>query len=667
VPPRAGPAAVVSLLIAAALAGCGGGGDAPREEQAGASAAHYRDVVGDGGSLPDIRRVDVTSTSAGLLSFRVGLDRFTAQTKAVVDLWLDGDADPETGNTSFEGADGADYMVSAYLGLEPPSDAYCRALPRGGGCFGKWSPSGWVAARAPTARVSRAADGFTVSISRHDLGDTDELNFFAVRGAESPGYPDRAPGRGTYNYSIALGGPRPAEGGRAQGRADKAGGDGHAQPVALTLGTHDYLETDPVAASFVAAVKRLSAGSLKLDVREGWRFYDRDYERATIGDVVQRDLDVALVGARAWDDSGVTSFRALLAPFLIDSFALQRRVLESPLVERMLEGVEPRGLVGLSVLPGSLRRPLGISRPLLGPGDYAGAAIAIRPGGVAKATFKALGGSSSDFRADELPAFDGSELDPTTILNNRYDRHARALTANVVLWPRPTTVVMSRRAFEALSSEQQELLRAAAREAFEPALETLIGEEQASLAALCQNRRFALVSASSSERAALREAVQPVYDELERDSLTRELITGIEELRAGLPASPPLRCAEARPRVAATAVDGRWRADLSAEELTAAGASKDEIDRLEGPITIDADSGRWVARAARNASIFRGTYRVDGRILRVTIDSCAPETACTAGEVTEYRWSVYRDKLSLSRSRRYVLPALVAEPWTRAG
>jgi TRAP-type C4-dicarboxylate transport system substrate-binding protein len=662
---RAWPAAVTALLIAL-VAACGGSDGNDRPAAAGKGPAHYGDAVGDGGSLPDIRRIDVASTPAGRISFRVSLGNFTPRSKAVVDLWLDTDADPETGNTTFEGADGADYLVSAFLGPEPPSGPYCAEIT-GGGCFDKWSPNGWTGATAATGRVSRTATGFTFSIDRRDLDDTEELNFFAVRGAEAPGFPDRAPGRGTFNYSFALVGPRAVDSKEARGGGDKAGGAEGRKSVVLTLGNHDYLKTDPTAASFVAAVKRLSDGSLKLDVREGWRFYDLDYERGTITDVVHRDVDLALVGARAWDNAGVTSFRALVAPFLIDSFAYEQRVLESPLVDRMLKGVESRGLVGLALLPGGLRRPLGISRPLVAPRDYQNAAIAIRLGGVAKATFQALGGSSSAFQAQQLPAFDGSELDVTTILNNRYDLHAKALTANVVLWPRPTTLVMNRKTYDSLTADQQQLLRDAAHETLGPLLEALRSDERASLTALCQDAHLALIRATSADRAALRKAVRPVYDELERDSLTRELIAEIEDLRAGLPPSRPLRCPGARPRVSRTAIDGRWRADLSAKSLLAAGASKEEIDLVEGPIRLEFDAGRWVAHMTGSGSVFRGTYDIDRGVLRLTVDSCLPEKACMTGQITEYRWSVYRDKLSLSRSRRYVFPALVAKPWARAG
>ena len=657
----------IAVAVATALlvcTGCSGSDDDSAKPTGGWSAysAVYRDAVGDGGSLPDIRQVKVTSTDEGRLSFRVTLGNRGPKEKTAVDLWLDTDADPETGNTTFEGADGAEYILMASLGL--PMPVGCDEVD--GGCLGKWSPAGWTPATAPSARITRTADGFTLSIDRRDLGNTKELNFFAVRGAENPGFPDRAPGRGTYNYTLALHGPRPNTSRNVRDGADKAGGDDERKPVVLTVGNHDYLKTDPVAAAFVSAVKRLSDGSLKLDVREGWRFYDIDSERGTIGDVAHRDIDLALVGARAFDRVGVTSFRALLAPFLIDSFAYEQRVLESPVVDRMLDGVESRGLVGLGVLPGGLRRPLGISRPLVRPADYVNAAMAVRPGGVATATFRALGGSSSGFRAEQLPTYDGSELDVTTILNNRYDAHARALTANVVLWPRATTIVMNRKAYEALTTDQQQLLHDAARAAVVPVIETLRSEERDSLAALCESGHLRLVDASPSDRAALRRAVQPVYDKLERDALTGELLGEIEKLGDGVPASEPLRCPTAHVTSSRTPVDGRWRVDLSPAALAAAGASKQELDMFKGPITLDLRRGRWVARIGESRNVFRGTYRVDDDVLRLTLDSCTPTDVCMAGEVTEYRWSVYRDKLSLARSRRYVFPALIAEPWTRA-
>ena len=159
---------------------------------------------------------------------------------------------------------------------------------------------------------------------------------------------------------------------------DKAGGPSAQEPVTLTLAKHDV---SWAFAAFVAATSRLSGGSIRIEVLPDWRGGEIDYERGTVADVRAAKVQIGVVGVRVWDTMGVTSFRALVAPFLIDNLELQRRVLESPVAAEMLVGVEQAGVVGLAVLPGALRRPLGFSRPLVRPSDYTGATVGVAPGG----------------------------------------------------------------------------------------------------------------------------------------------------------------------------------------------------------------------------------------------------------------------------------------------
>ena len=89
-----------------------------------------------------------------------------------------------------------------------------------------------------------------------------------------------------------------------------------------------------------------------------------------------------------------------------------------------------------------------------------------------------------------------------------------------MLWPKPYTIVMNREAFDALTSEQQEILREAGREALGPELDELVHDSSEALSAACARGALTLVSASAADLAALREAVQPVYEELESDPET---------------------------------------------------------------------------------------------------------------------------------------------------
>jgi TRAP-type C4-dicarboxylate transport system substrate-binding protein len=660
--------AVLTAALAAILVGCAGSGGQAGDEAERAVPATYRDAAGDAGDLPDVRTVEVTSTPGGRITFRVTMGNVAPKTKTAVDLWLDADADPATGNTSFAGADGADYLFSAPVGSRPAGGLFCGVVAEGRGCFAAWSESGWVAASSPSATVTRTPGGVTVSIDRSDLGDTDELNFSVVRGAAPPDPIDRAPGVGTFNYSLALGGPRPEAVSRGD-RADKAGGEPKREQTVLRLAAQNY--SDTWAEYFADAVERRAGGSIRVDVQDGWRHYELG-EQGLIEDARNGDFDLVVAGARAWRSAGVRSFDALVAPFLIDSLALERRVLDSDLVGRMLEGVEPLGLVGLAVLPGELRRPLGITRTLGGPKSYRGARIGIRPSGVARTTFSALGGSAAALPSgpDGLRGFEGAESGAATIAGNSYDSRAKALTANVVLWPRATTIVMNGKAFDKLEPEQQDVLRAAGRDALDRLYAELDDQEREGLATICSRARLALATASPSDRAALRRAVQPVYDELERDELTREAIAEIERLRRGEPraVAEPLRCPGARLASAGpAALQGRWRTEVTVQDILDAGATRDDIrSGSDGSWLLELDRGRWTVKNVDTGASGRGTYSVAGDKVRVTIGSCKPASACRSGEILEYRWSVYRDRLVLGHvPGRSGWWQFVARPWTR--
>jgi len=329
----------------------------------------------------------------------------------------------------------------------------------------------------------------------------------------------------------------PAAAACAGSHLDKAGGSDPTKPVVLALAAHD---DDEAYGSFAAAVARLSSGSMRINVVGDWGATgDRrelDYERRIVGAVRAGKVQLGIVGVRIWDTLGINSFQALLAPFLVDSLRLERSAIESAPATRALATVERQGVVGIALLPGRLRRPLGITRPLIGAGDYRGAKFGMRPGAVARATLRALGARPAPYIPGGLVGFDAAELDPLTITENSYDADARTIAANVVLWPKPQTLVMNRTAFNRLSPEQRLILRRAGRDAVAPELIRIAHDERLGLSALCAARTVALVNASQAELAALRRTVRPVYDQLRRDPLTRAWITQILH-RKGTPAA----------------------------------------------------------------------------------------------------------------------------------
>src|SRR4051794_6916300 len=108
--------------------------------------------------------------------------------------------------------------------------------------------------------------------------------------------------------------------GCSSGAADKAGGSGAAR--VLSIGDSNSSDQSDTAAiqHFAAQVDKRSGGSLRIHITYGAAGSATPYvEERVIRAVQSGRFDLGWTGARAWDEVGVKSFRALQAPFLITS------------------------------------------------------------------------------------------------------------------------------------------------------------------------------------------------------------------------------------------------------------------------------------------------------------------------------------------------------------
>ena len=152
---------------------------------------------------------------------------------------------------------------------------------------------------------------------------------------------------------------------------DKAGNESKGKPVELVLANHEGGSEN--VAAWADAVAQLSDGSIRIRIENNWRQGETHYDEAVLNDVRSGDVPLAAVMSRSFDEVGVTSFQPLAAPFLIESAEVERQVLQSDVAEQALEGTDEIGLVGLGLMPGDLRRPIGLTRSLAGPEAYRGA------------------------------------------------------------------------------------------------------------------------------------------------------------------------------------------------------------------------------------------------------------------------------------------------------
>ena len=140
---------------------------------------------------------------------------------------------------------------------------------------------------------------------------------------------------------------------------DKAGGSG--APVVLRMAnSHAHIDFTSAIGQVVQRVRELSGGNLRIEVVDDWGEYSADAEQQVVRAVAAGKVDLGWSGTRVFDTMGVTSFQALQAPMLIDSYTLQRAVIASDLPGLMMEGLDKVGVEGLGVLADGLRKPIAV-------------------------------------------------------------------------------------------------------------------------------------------------------------------------------------------------------------------------------------------------------------------------------------------------------------------
>ena len=317
---------------------------------------------------------------------------------------------------------------------------------------------------------------------------------------------------------------------------DRAGGRAGTRTTTLTLAQGN--EAPPAQlVQFAEAVAKSSDGALTVKFQNAWHKGDPGGEVETIADVKANVVDLGYVGARAFDRVGIRSFQALLAPMLVDSQELQRKVFEAGIPQAMLGGLKGHGLVGVAVLPGPMRKMLSKGEPFTAPSAFAGKMVGIQESGVATETFKALGAKPTTLPGGgDISTVDGIEGQLSAIRGNHYDdMGGKNVVGNLNLWPRPLVVFTSAATYTHLNDAQRTALKDASAASLEPALDASRAEDTDPVAAMCHSSlRF--VDATPQQLTALQKAVAPVYQGISTDAASAARLGQIRRLKSQLQA-----------------------------------------------------------------------------------------------------------------------------------
>ncbi len=228
----------------------------------------------------------------------------------------------------------------------------------------------------------------------------------------------------------------------------------------------------------------------------------------------------------------------MLAPLLVDSHDLQQRVFEAGIPERMLADLDETGLVGITVLPGPLRKLAGVEHPFTSPTDFSDQTVASDNTPLAEATFTALGATIAPGREGlPLEEVDAILAHSGAITGNGYHTEADSVVANLNFWPRPLAILMSAESFDALAPEQQDAPLTAGANAFGAAMEASRTEDLTPAAQLC-DAPIEVVESSEAQLAEFAAALEPVYDDLASDPRTAAYLDEIRALKDELGAPP---------------------------------------------------------------------------------------------------------------------------------
>lgn len=223
--------------------------------------------------------------------------------------------------------------------------------------------------------------------------------------------------------------------------------------------------------------------------------------------------------------SGSGRSRSLHAPLLFPDETAVARFLSSAPIEPLLEPLAEAGLVGLALLPGGLRRPFGITAPLLGPDDWRGKVIRTHASLTGETALRRLGATpvlraNGELRVGPPPGIDGLDIHPEALMDWGYSGW---LTWNVPLWPRLLLLVANRARLERLSPDARTLLENAARQAQREPARTLPSMQRNALP-----DAVTPVEASDEQLAQLRQELHPVYEELRSTSEGEKTLAQIE-------------------------------------------------------------------------------------------------------------------------------------------
>ena len=272
-------------------------------------------------------------------------------------------------------------------------------------------------------------------------------------------------------------------------------------------------------------VEQRSGGRLRIRVFHSRQLGEEKetIEQTRVGAIDLNRTNVALLG------SFVPAMNVLAMPFLFRSTAHLRKVLDGPIGQEMLKSFEPYGFVGLAFYDSGARSVYSSIRPIRSLADLRGLRIRVQQSELMSDMVRALGAEPVELPYGQVLTalathlIDGAENNWPSFMTSDHYKYAAyyTLTRHTMS---PEVLLMSQKAWESLSSEDQQIFREAAAASSRFMHQKWRDLEQASRE---QAEEAGVTIIKDFDRKPFETAVAPIYEKTKRDPATAALIDRI--------------------------------------------------------------------------------------------------------------------------------------------
>lgn len=423
-------------------------------------------------------------------------------------------------------------------------------------------------------------------------------------------------------------------------------------PIAITV-ADSQLPGKPSnlpLAEFKRQVETLSSGTMSVTVLTGATDDVTPFSDAIVIDrLKQGTFQMAVVPARAWSEAGVTSLKALQAPFLFESDEHVATVVDDAAIKtELFSGFDGSGVTGLTLFPESLRHLFSFGKPMLTPADVKGQTIRAISSLETTALIEALGGTAVDPIGDafrkgiEAGTIHGTDSGFTLARESDTNTSSTA-TGNVALYAKVMTLVINSGLWSGLDEAQKVIITTASDATREWAIANQT-TDAAAAAKFCADGGT-VVLADDAAIADFRAAEAPVYATLEADPTAKRAIAAITAL-APKASAPTVKACE--PVIDASTLvpdggdlpNGIYRIEATEAYLKA--SYPDYVSTSEGIYTFNFRDGHWFfdyVAPGGGGDHQTGTYRAEGDDVYWLWDPCCSHP----NPVLHLKWTVDGD------------------------